>query len=118
MKSLLASIAAAGLAGCVAYNPYAYRAPPATYYYPSVPVTEGTTAADGQAPLQGFGTGYVYPTAYAAYPYTYVHPYPYYAGWYPYYPRARFGVGVRLGYWWGGGGHYHGHRHHHGGGRR
>ena len=44
MKAVLAIVAAAGLAGCVAYDPYAYRVPYSPYYYPPA-----ANAADGAA---------------------------------------------------------------------
>ena len=72
MKAVLAILAAAGLAGCVAYNPYAYQVP---YSYPSVYGADGTDVAS---------TAY---TSYPAYPYPLplrTYSYPYYYNYYPY----------------------------------
>jgi hypothetical protein len=110
VKAVLALVAAAGLAGCVAYNPYAYQQVP--YAYPSgyaADTTDLASTAYTSYPAYRYTYPYAYPYAYS-YPYYYNY-YPYY---YPYYPWS-FGLGLGFG-WWGGGGHHHGHSHRHGGG--
>ena len=112
MKAVLAIVAAAGLAGCVAYNPYAYQVP---YSYPSVYAADGTdVTSTAYTSLPAYPYRYTYPYAY---PYAYSYPYPY--AYSPYgtllsllYPWS-FSLGLSYGWW--GGGHKHGHSHRHGG---